>query len=368
MAADQRTALLRAAKLAALVRAAGGTPVRTARFGPGAAALDGDRVWLLLADEPVTSLGAALAWARKFGPPDGSLDLVVEDAEAAPIVARRAALFAVPVTVHLLRPAPRGGSAAPPPRLEPVVAAPPPELDDVPSPEAELYRVAFQEAGLELVVEGGVTTAEWLGLEVGRLVEHPAEEGAEGLRLRVGVGPLDQEAGELVHAHLTDTDALRQAADLVRRHRHGGALPDPLNRLVPERWLRAVVLAEPSLVGAAELRPVAPVPPRRKLRDRGVAPLVGRDLAGHPVVVVCSTGVHLDAVPAAADARLAHSPDADLVIAVPERDVHPATTALAGALRRPARVVGVPDSWRERSSDPSAAAGAAPRPGTASDG
>jgi hypothetical protein len=60
------------------------------------------------------------------------------------------------------------------------------------------------------------------------------------------------------------------------------------------------------------------------------------------VVVVCSVGIDLDLVPFAADARLAllgRDADAGLVIAVPERDAHAATKALAAALRRPAEIV-----------------------------
>ena len=56
--------------------------------------------------------------------------------------------------------------------------------------------------------------------------------------------------------------------------------------------------------------------------------------------LVCSSGIDLDVVPWAADARaFLASPEAELVIAVPERDASPVTVALAQALRNPARVV-----------------------------
>jgi hypothetical protein len=51
-------------------------------------------------------------------------------------------------------------------------------------------------------------------------------------------------------------------------------------------------------------------------------------------------------VPWAADARLLHAPDADLVLAVPERDDHPVTSALAAMLRHPATVVPIRGDWR----------------------
>jgi hypothetical protein len=56
---------------------------------------------------------------------------------------------------------------------------------------------------------------------------------------------------------------------------------------------------------------------------------------------VCSVGVDLDLVPAAADVRLADGRDARLAVVVPERDVHPVTVALAAALVQPAEVVGI---------------------------
>jgi hypothetical protein len=52
-------------------------------------------------------------------------------------------------------------------------------------------------------------------------------------------------------------------------------------------------------------------------------------------------------VPSAADDRLTHSPDAHLVLVLPERDVLPVTVELAAALVRPALVVGVHDDWRQ---------------------
>jgi hypothetical protein len=77
------------------------------------------------------------------------------------------------------------------------------------------------------------------------------------------------------------------------------------------------------------------------LRERDIACATASD-----AVVVCSVGVDLDLVPAAAEARLALAPDARLVLAVPERDDHPATRALAKRLKVPAEVVAVPGDWR----------------------
>jgi hypothetical protein len=73
---------------------------------------------------------------------------------------------------------------------------------------------------------------------------------------------------------------------------------------------------------------------------------VGVDVDGQPIVVVCSTGVYLDLVPSAADDRLAHAPDARLVLAVPARDAVPVTTELATRLRLPADVHAIEGDWR----------------------
>ena len=64
------------------------------------------------------------------------------------------------------------------------------------------------------------------------------------------------------------------------------------------------------------------------------------------MVVACSVGVHLDLVPAAADARAALAPDARLLLALPERDAHPVTEALAARLLSPAELVPIEGDWR----------------------
>ena len=61
---------------------------------------------------------------------------------------------------------------------------------------------------------------------------------------------------------------------------------------------------------------------------------------------MCSVGVDLDLVPAAAEARLVLAPDAPLLLAVPERDDHPVTRALAVQLKDPAQIVAVSGDWR----------------------
>jgi hypothetical protein len=120
-----------------------------------------------------------------------------------------------------------------------------------------------------------------------------------------------------------------------------------------------VLVAQPGLVGAERLAPVAPPVARAGVRERAPAFAIGTGPGG-PVLVACSTGVDLDLVPAAADARAAVAEGlaggrpagrdgaaVRLLLAVPEGDDHPVTRRLAAALREPATVVTVPRGWRE---------------------
>lgn len=331
-APDPRAAL-QAAKLGALVRSRWpdeGADARPGTFPGGATLLAGERLWILLDAEvgAARRLGSALAVADRAGATQ--LDLLVEDADGAAVLARRAALFARPPTVWTLTGA----------DLAPAVAAAP-AADPAPAPEAELFRPVLAEAGLETVVEGGELLGEVLGLEVARVVV--GEDG--DAHVEAGVGRFDREVGAMMFAELSEIDALARAVDLVADIRRPGAPRHPLNQLVPERWLRSVLVARPDLVGAAELRPVGSAVPRANLKETGIATAVGTDLDGRPIVVTCSTGVDLELVPSAADDRLAHAPDARLVLAVPAKDALAVTTELASHLVDPATVVPVGDDW-----------------------
>lgn len=329
---DSRSVLL-ATKLRALVTARWDVSeeLRGSAFPEGASLVDSanGRCWILIERDAARRLGGALAVALRAGVTE--LHLIVVDAEAAGILARRAALFARPPQVWLFE------------NRELVAAAPaPPAEDPVPPPEAELYRPLLLAAGLDAVVEGGHLLGELLGLEVARVVVD-----AEGsARIEAGVGRFDREVGAMMFADLGETDSLARAVDIVGRHRSANATRHPLKHLVPERWLRAAIVAAPELVGAVELHAVGSAVPRRDLRADATAAAVGTDADGASMVVVCSTGVYLDLVPSAADDRLTHAPEARLVLAVPERDVVPITADLASQLARAAEVVPIPDGWR----------------------
>ena len=279
-------------------------------FPGGATLRDSSRGWVL-----GETLGGALAWAHHFGVEE--LHVLADDAGA---MARQASAFALPLTVWQVN----GRSVAP------AVAAPLPDVLPLPA-AAEPFRSVFVEAGAEAVEEDGLLVAEVLGLEVARV-------GADGL-MEVGVGKHDREAQKLMHSDRQPLDALVAAVEAVKELRTADAPTHPMNQLAAARWLRAVVCARPSLVGAASLTPVPSTVPRPDLRLPSPAAAVGDG-----ATVVCSTGIDIDLVPTAADVRLRHP--GRLVLVVPEIDAHPVTLALAASLKEPAEVVTVPADWR----------------------
>lgn len=321
--ADQRAALL-AAKARALVAASFDLDddVRPVGFAGGAALHHADTAWVLLDERPAWSLGRALAWALQR---EAATIHVIADVDA-DVLARRAALFALDVRVWSVQG--RELHAAQP--------APAPAESSVTDRELEVA-AQLVDAGAEVVVEGGAVRGEIEGLEVARVVRT-----GDDVRLEVGVGRHDREAFAVLHGDLPTTDALATVVAAVRQHRRPGRPAHPLNRLAGERWLRRRLVAEPGLVGAAHLEPVEGTLVRDSVKDVAAAMAVGATEAGEPLVVACSTGIDLDLVPAAADARAARRPDARLLLAVPERDAHPVTRRLAEHLRQPAAVVALP--------------------------
>lgn len=293
-------------------------------FPGGAALRRGPTGWVLAEERPERALGGALIWATRSGVEH--LHLLVEGEEQAGVLARRAGAFRPPPQVWTI-----SGRT-----LVPAVAAPPRTRQE----EVEAghgFEAMFASAGADVVVEHGVLVAEVLGLEVARVVDG---------RLDVGVGKHDREAQRLVHADRPPEESLRAAVAAVRELRRPDAPVHEMNRLARERWLRSIVIARPEMVGAVSLTPL-PEPVRREgLRMAAPAPAAGFDGEGRPVVVVCSTGIDVDLVPTAADARIGHDPAARLVLVVPEGDDHPVTRELAAALADPAEVVTVPGDWR----------------------
>jgi len=295
----------------------------------------GDGVATVLCDHGgAAPVGAAVLWAER----QEARRLVVFVDHEAGVTARLAAYFSTadrPVEVR------RVDAAAS------VLVAPEPLAPPSPGPDDGDGLVSLlRDAGLEVVVEHGVVTGELLGLEVARLVRWPTEVGGDGeLHLEAGVGRFDRDAVAAVHPDEAPADSLARTVDAVRRHRFPGAPSHPVQRLARERWLRADLLSTPDLVGASWLEPVATSLERAGLRDVHPAAAIGESPEGEPLVVVCSAGIDPALVPHAADIRALHAPEAHLVLALPERDLHPATSRLAAALRSPASLVAVPVSW-----------------------
>jgi hypothetical protein len=330
----ERRAALNSAKLAALVSTHWGPGERTRHtLGAGAALIDPAaspvRAWVLADGPGDRSLGPALVWAERLSA--GSVDLVA-DPEAAGALARQAALFADPAPTVWAVDGTALVPASPVPAPAPATPPSPPELVDL-----------LIDAGVEIVVEGGVLRGEVNGLEVARIVagETTARVPLDAPLLEVGVGKADRELTAMVHGGMTPIDQLSRVVEIVRRHRRPGAPRHPLNQLVPDRWLRAVLCRNPSLVGVDALRPAEGPRPRQNLTERDIAVAVGEG-----IVVACTVGISVDLVPAAADARAALDPGARLVLAIPARDDHPGTRRLAARLREPAEVVAVPGDWR----------------------
>jgi hypothetical protein len=321
--ADRRSRLL-GIKLGALVREHVGTEgeFTVGSWPPGAALLREREAWILVEDDPHRALGRALAWARQHDA--ARLHLLAERETG--LLARRAGWFAQPPSVWHVE-GRRLIEAVP----EPFRARP--EID----PELAAFRALIEEGGAEPVEEHGVLAGEVEGLEVCRAVR---DRYTGVCRLEVGVGAHDREAFQMLHGDVPTATSLHRIVLTVAQYRAPGADPHPLNRLGAERAVRARVIRQPDLVGAAALAVAPPPVPRPNLKDPIPCVATGVDADGRPVVVVCSTGIDLDLVPFAADARAALGPaDARLVIAVPARDAVPVTRALAAALAHPAEVV-----------------------------
>lgn len=305
----------------ALVTATGATPVgEPAGIGTGAAIMSDDgTAWVLLVDRPASSLGGALGWAVR----QSATGLHVLASEGTDVLARRAASFMLPIAVSHL-----DGRT-----LVPAVARPLTPSEPLPQRHRDLVSLIIA-GGAEPVEEHGVLVGEVAGLEVCRVVDD-VQTGE--VRLEVGVGAHDRETFQLLHGDRPTVEALADVVRAVGAHRSVGALQHPLNQLAASRLLRARIMASPSLVGAGALVGAEPPAARSNLKDE--VPCVAREVDGDRIVV-CTTGVDLDAVPWAADAIAVHGAS-ECLIAAPARDVLDIQQRLAALLVTPTRFVPV---------------------------
>lgn len=315
-------------KLRALVRDHLAADVDEAvSFAPGAALRHGDAAWVLLDDRPGSMLGAALAWMLRSGA--ASLHVIAEQDTG--VLARRAAAFVPSISVwhadgRVLLP-----------------AVPEPHIPPADAPEHhEQFRSLIAEAGADPQVEHGVLFGDVRGLEVCRVVD---DRHLGTTRLEVGVGAHDREAFQMLHGDVPTAESLRRIVEIVAQHRRVGAPPHPLNRLAAERLVRWRIVEDPSSIGAVTTEVAQPPVPRTNLKDPVPCVATGRDADGGTVVAVCASGVDLDLIPYAADARsavVAADPGVGegtrLVLVTPARDRVKVTGELAGLLRQPAEL------------------------------
>jgi hypothetical protein len=322
MAGQSRLTALLAMKLKALMADRGESGDTAGSFGGGAAAISGRTGWMLL-DAPHAGLGAALAWAVRQ--PVDDLVVITDRAELAARMQRQAAYFTTPIAVHHC--VDRQLRGVPPEPFPAMVEADPAHL---------VHIEAIAAAGATPIVEHGVVTGEVRGLEVCRVVDD-IDSGT--VRLEVGIGAHDRDAFQMLHGDRPMMAALADLVSMLTEVRWPGATAHPLNRLAAERALRAQLIERPELIGATMVVAVEPPVARRNVKD--AVPCAALALIdGREVTVVCSTGVDLDLVPWAADARAAAGLS-ELLIAVPARDLLPVQQLVAAALREPARLVGV---------------------------
>ncbi|MEL6891547.1 MAG: hypothetical protein AAFP84_08130, partial [Actinomycetota bacterium] len=258
-----------------------------------------------------------------------------------------------------------------------------------PSPHLALAGL-IESGGATPNVEHGVVTGEVRGLEVCRVVSEPtlgrltdehgeplstgtevvAPDGDDGVILEVGVGANDREAFQLLHGHVPKAEALADVVESVRMHRAPDAPAHPLNRMAPERALRAAAIDDPTTIGLSTLEPSPPPVPRPSMKDVAPCVSVGRNAAGEERTVVFSAGVDLELAPFIADVIAmgsvgqsaamgsvgqsaamgsAGQPTASgsvgqappVVVVLPERDRLPIVERLLGVLDHPVSIVHV---------------------------
>lgn len=323
---ETRRSQLNALKLRALVRDHlglddGAMPADAGEFGAGAALVHDDAAWVLLDEQPERGLGAALAWALRRE----AAQLHVLADTATGTLARRAEGFNYPINVWHVE-----GRT-----LLPAVPEPLPVAPEVPV-EHQMWTDVIAEGGALPVVEHGVLAGEVQGLEVCRVV---TDAYTDEVRLEVGVGAHDREAFQMLHGNRPTTEALADVVSSVSAHRQPGAARHPLNMLAQERALRTRLIAAPQLIGASSVVAVPPPIPRPNLKDP-IPCVAVATISGRSVAVVCSSGVDLDLVSYAIDARAA-ADTSECVVVLPARDALDVQRRLAALASPPLTVVTV---------------------------
>jgi hypothetical protein len=278
-------------------------------FPYGAGLINDKHGVLYVTREQVRSIGPTLLWLQRHQLTE--VDLIIEGDGGIP--ARRAQALTCDMRVWQVQNS----------NIE--RAKPAPHLPRIEVPAShEHFAATIQDCGALPVREHGVLTGEVLGLEVCRVADTP-----DGPRLEVGVGAIDRETFKLVNSHRTIEDSLTEVVGIVRAHRQPGAEPHPLGRMAGERFLRHRVINEPSLIGAASLKPAEPPIPRSSIRESTPCVATGIDLEGKPIVAVFTGTVDIDIIGFAVDALTRENPESELVVAAHARNLTPSVRSSA---------------------------------------
>ena len=307
----------------------GRSDVEVSEFGQAVGLVVDDVAWVLVTGRYERSLGPALMWALR----KNATSLKLVSSERAGELARIATHFDFAIEVFEVDAAGVARAAAPKSAGKIEVSV-----------TDEMFADFIRSAGAEVVREHGVISGEVCGLEVCRVVRATSAsdlDGAGESELEIGVGAHDRETFKLLHGRTATVESLRKVIAEVAARRAVGAQVHPLNQLARERMLRHYVCLSPQLVGAKSLQPAQPPIARTNLKDVVPCCAVGVSLTGEKMVVIFNVGVDPDVVSFGADARGQINASADLVFAMPTRDIVPAVEQIAQMLRRPARFVGV---------------------------
>jgi hypothetical protein len=303
--------------------------VEVSEFGQAVGLVVDDVAWVYVTGRHKRSLGPALMWALR----NNAKALKLFSSESTGDLARIATHFDFVIEVFEVDAAGVARVAAPKivEKIEVSVAD-------------EMFAEFIKSAGADVVREHGVISGEVRGLEVCRVLRaaDSGESGGAGeSELEIGVGAHDRETFKLLHGRTATIESLRKVIAEVAARRAVGAQVHPLNRLARERMLRHYVCQSPQLVGAKSLQVAQPPIVRTNLKDVVPCCAVGVSLTGEKVVVIFNVGVDPDVVSFGADARGQINGSAELIFAMPTRDIVSAVERVARILRRPARFVGV---------------------------
>jgi hypothetical protein len=309
--------------------------VEVSEFGQAVGLVVDDVAWVYVTGRHERSLGPALMWALR----NDANALKLFSSECAGDLARISTHFDFVIEVFEVDAA--GVARVAGPKIVEKIEV---------SVADEMFAEFIKSAGADVVREHGVISGEVCGLEVCRVVRatDSGEFGGAGesgeasdSELEIGVGAHDRETFKLLHGRTATIESLRKVIAEVAARRAVGAQVHPLNRLARERMLRHYVCQSPQLIGAKSLQVAQPPIVRTNLKDVVPCCAVGVSLTGEKMIVIFNVGVDPDVVSFGADARGQINGSAELIFAMPTRDIMPAVERVAQMLRRPARFVGV---------------------------